>query len=302
MFLVLGRTIRESFRNFWRNGWLSVAAVSVMIFSLFTISVLFVITETGSNILRNVQERVNVSIYFKSDVSEENISKAKIDLESYSEVASVEYVSKEKALEDFKSNNVNEPAIVKSLEELGENPLLASLVVKAKSPDQYESVSAYLAEASFKEDISRVNYGKNKEIIEKLNRIVAEIKKIGSILAVLLAGISILIIFNTIRITIYTHRQEIEVMRLVGASNTFIRLPFIFEGIIYGAIASVISMGLLFLSVRFTAQYFPSVVLPENLFSFYLKNFALLLGMQLAIGTFLGIFSSIIAMRKYLRI
>lgn len=302
MFLTLGRTIRGGWNNFFRNGNLSVAATSVMLLCLFTISSLYILVLTADNILQNMQEKVNISIYFKASVSEESILAAKKDLENFSEIKSVGYVTKEEALENFKKNSAGEPVILQSLEEIGENPLLSYLVVQANNANEYETVGKYVEGASFKDDISRVNYGKNKEVIDRLNNIVAEVRKIGLGVTGLFSIISLLIISNTVRITIYTHRKEVEVMRLVGASNTFIRLPFIFEGIIYGLVASIISMLLLFITLKsshqFTARLIPSV----NLISLYLSNFFTIFGMQILIGAFLGTLSSWFAIRKYLKI
>ncbi len=302
MFLTIRRTIKGGWNNFFRNGYLSVAAVSVMLLCLFTVSSLYVIVLTADNVLQNMQEKVNVSVYFKSSVPEESILKAKQDLENYSEIKSVEYVTKEQALENFKKNSASEPVILQSLDEIGGNPLLSYLIIQANDPNQYEMVGAYLGNASFKDDISRVNYGKNKEVIDRLNSIVAEVRKIGLGVAGLFSIISLLIIFNTVRITIYTHRKEVEVMRLVGASNTFIRLPFIFEGIIYGLVASIISTLLLFIALksseRFTTHLIPSV----NMISLFLSNLVVIFGMQLLIGALLGSISSWFAIRKYLKI
>ncbi len=302
MFLILGRTIKESLINFWRNGWLSVAAVSVLVLSLFVVGAVFTMGMVADNVLKNVEGKVNVSVYFKSDVSEEKIAQNKKDLESFKEISSIEYISKDKALEIFKRDNVDEPVIMQSLEEIGENPLLASLVIKANNPSQYQSISDYVSNASFKDDVSRINYGKNKDLINRLNGIIFQSKKIGLVVAGIFGAVSILIIFNTIRITIYTHKQEIEVMRLVGASNMFIRLPFIFEGILYGVIASLIASLILMIAIKFINVYASSVVSSGNLFTFYLSHALYVLGLQIAIGAFLGITSSWIAMQKYLKI
>jgi cell division transport system permease protein len=302
MLLTLGRTIKSGWVNFYRNGYLSVAAVSVMLLCLFTVSSLYIIVLTADNILQNMQEKVNISVYFKASVSEEAILNAKKNLDNFSEIKSVEYITKEQALENFKKNSATEPVILQSLEEIGENPLLSYLVIQANNANQYDLVGEYLQNASFKDEISRVNYGKNKEIIDRLNGIVAEVRKIGLGIAGLFSIISLLIISNTVRITIYTHRKEVEVMRLVGASNNYIRLPFIFEGIIYGFVASVISTLLLFIvlktSQRFTTHLIPSV----NLVSLYLSNLLVIFGMQILIGAFLGTLSSWFAIRKYLKI
>jgi cell division transport system permease protein len=302
MFLTLRRTIRGGWNNFIRNGYLSVAAVSVILLSLFTVSSLFIIVLTADKILLNMQEKVNVSVYFKASVSEESILNAKKDLDNFSEIKSVTYVTKEQALENFKKNSASEPVILQSLEEIGENPLLSYLVIQANDATQYDMVGEYLANASFKDDISRVNYGKNKEIIDRLNNIVAQVRKIGLGVAAFFSIISLLIIFNTVRITIYTHYKEVEVMRLVGASNTFIRLPFIFEGIIYGFVASVISMLLLFAMLKSSQEFTNRLIPSVNMISLYLSNFALIFGMQILIGAFLGAVSSWFAVRRYLKI
>lgn len=301
MFLALKRTFKEGLVNFWRNGWLSVAAVSILTLSLFIAGILFVVLAASGNVLKNVEDRVNVSVYFKADTPEERIMATKSDLENYSEIKSVEYISRDQALEDFKRNNADEPVIMKSLEEIGGNPLLASLIVKANNPNQYEVISEYVTNASFKDDVSRVNYGKNKEVIDRLNGIISEVRKVGLGLAIAFAIISILITFNTIRITIYTHKSEIEVKRLVGASNPYIRIPFVLEGVMYGLAAAILSMLILFLVVKLSAPHVSFLAL-NNIISFQTSNLLLLVGVELFLGVVLGVISSWIAVRKYLKV
>lgn len=302
MLLTLKRTFKEALTNFFRNGWLSLATVSILILSLYVVSVIYVVTLTVDGVLKNVQEKVNISIYFKPDVTEAKIAEMEKYLKDYMAVKSVDYVSKDQALADFKRNNADEPVIMQSLQEIGENPLQASLVVKANSADQYQNVVDYINKSDYKDDIGRINYAKNKEIIDKLNHIIATIRKVGITLSIIFAAIAILVIFNTIRITIYTHRHEIEIMRLVGASNSYIRWPFAFEGIIYGLAASLVSMVILFATIKFMAPYVSSVIPSENLVVFYLSHFWKIFSIQLLVGSFLGISGSWIAMQKHLKI
>jgi len=302
MLLVIGRTFKEAMSNFFRNGWLSLAAVTVLILSLYILSLMFVVTKTANGILIDVENKVNVSVYFKSDASDERMRALQNELEKNTDVASVEFVSREKALENFKKNNANEPIIIKSLEEIGDNPLLASLVVKANNQTKYETIVSAISGSNYKEDISRVNYGKNKEIIDRLNKIITEIKKFGLGLVALFSVISVLIVFNTIRITIYTHKNEIEVMRLVGASNTFIRLPYVFEGILYGLIATLISTVLVFVTIFLVNSKISTILTSQNLLSVFYHNILIIIGVQLAVGILLGVVSSMIAIRKYLKI
>ncbi len=302
MFLTFIRTIKEAWSNFLRNGWLSVAAVSVMFFSIFIISILFIVGVTADGVINGIQNKVNVSVYLKSDVSEDKIMEIKQEMERFDVVKSVEYISKEKALENFKESNKDEPRILQALEEIGSNPLLPALIIKSNDSSKYDLISEYISNASFKEDVSRVNYGKTKEIISKLNAVILDVKMTGMVLAGIFALISILIIFNTIRITIYTHKQEVEIMRLVGASNSYIRIPFIFEGIIYGLIAMIICMAVLFAVLKFASPYITKLIPTENIISLYVENIWKLLAIQFLSGVFLGILSSWIAVRKYLKI
>jgi cell division transport system permease protein len=147
-----------------------------------------------------------------------------------------------------------------------------------------------------------VNYNKNKDLIDKLNSVIATIQRVGISLGILFAAISLLITFNAIRITIYTHKQEIEIMRLVGASNMFIRMPYIFEGIIYGVAGSIASMLILFISLKFVTPYITSAIPTGSLVGFYMSNFWMILGYQMLLGSFFGILGGVMAMRKYLKV
>jgi cell division transport system permease protein len=236
---------------------------------------------------------------------------AKENFSKLAEIKSIDYISREKALEDFKAKNANEPVILKSLEEIGENPLLSSLIIRANQADQYQKIAEYItSRAEFKNDISRINYNKNRDRINSLNDGFKRIKKVGFALATIFAIISILIIFNTIRITIYTYKQEIEVERLVGSSNMFIRLPFIFEGITYGIIAAFFASAFLLVTVKLFNPHTSSIIIFGNssviafgdLLRFYKSEIFMIFGIQVAVGTLLGILSSWIAIRKYLKI
>lgn len=303
MFVAISRTIKEGLRNFVRNGWLSVASISILVFSLYVASVLFMTTMAANQIIENIQNKVNITVYFKTDVSEERIQEIQGQVENFEEINSVEYISKEKALEEFKRNNADEPAIMQSLEEIGGNPLLSSLIINAEDANDYDYIARFIEEESdFKNEISRVNYGRNKEVISKLNNIINQVEKFGLIVVGIFFAISILITFNTVRITIYARKDEIEVMRLVGASNIFIRMPFVFEGIIYGLIAAIISTGLIYGTLEGLNFYVSGSAFIEGLKNYFFSSFWILLGFQAILGVLLGVISSFIAIRRYLKI
>jgi cell division transport system permease protein len=302
MLRIIKRTINEAFKNFLRNGWLTFATSSILTLSIYTLSILLIITLASNVLIKNIQDKANVSVYFKQDVPEETIANIKKEIEKNNLISSVLYISKEQALEDFKNNNASEEIILKSIEQIGENPLLSSLVIKTHNPGQYQAVYEYLNAANFSPEISRINYVKNKEIIDKLNVLIGKIKKIGLGIVLLLALISILITFNSIRITIYNRHEEVEIMRLVGASNSFIRLPYVFEGMLYSLSAAAVSIILVFVTTRLVSPTISSSLIGMSFINFFWKNFWLILGLQIFAGSILGIVSSMIAIRKYLKV
>lgn len=299
--LKLWRTLKEGFQNFIRNGWLSVATISILTISLYLISLTFMIGITTDLLLKNVQDKINISIYFNPAVEEGDVIAIKNNLQSFKEVKSIEYVSKEKALEEFMQMGNNDPAIKQALDEIGENPLLASLVIKANQSDQYDIINKAIENSEFRENISRINYDKNKIIIERLNKIVAFSKEIGMILGLIFILIAVLITFNAIRITIYSHKQEFEIERLVGASNLYIRMPFIFEGIFYGFSASIVSAILLLITAKLISSFVERTISQDNVMSLYLSNFWQIFGILFVMGILLGVISSFIAIRRYLK-
>jgi cell division transport system permease protein len=299
--LKLWRTLKEGFQNFIRNGWLSVATISILTISLYLISLTFMIGITANLLLRNVQEKINISIYFNPSIEESEILSIKNKIQNYQEIKSVEYVSKNQALDEFMAFGNNDPSIKQALDELGDNPLLASLVIKANQSDQYDTINQALEKSDFREEISRINYDKNKVIIERLDKIIKFSKEIGIILGIIFVLIAVLITFNAIRITIYSHKQEFEIERLVGASNLYIRMPFIFEGIFYGFSASIVSAIMLLITAKLVSNFVQKAISQGDVMSLYLANFWYIFGILFTLGILLGVVSSFIAIRRYLK-
>ena len=301
------RIVRTGFFNFWRNGTVSLASVLIMTVTLMVIGLIIfsgAILDTSLNELRN---KVDINVTFVPTAEEGEILAIQHSLESLPEVSQITYVSREEALEAFKERHQNDQAILAALDELSENPLGATLNIKAKDPSQYESVAEFLQGSNTlsKEGvpiIDKINYFQNKIAIDKLTRIIGSADKLGVAITILFAVISILIAFNTIRLTIYIARDEISVMRLVGASTAYIQGPFVAVGIIYGAVAAIITL-LLFLPITFwlgkaTANFFVGL----NIFSYYLGNFPQIFLLIVGSGIAIGAVSSALAIRRYLKV
>jgi cell division transport system permease protein len=302
MFLTLKRTLGEALKNFFRNGLMSFAALGIMTFSLYLIGMLIFLSLAGNLIFKSLEEKADISVYFKPDIKEEVILEAKNEIEKNNQVLSATYISKDEALVNFKAENANEPIILESLEEIGENPLLASLTIQAKNPAQFPSIYEAISQSAWSENLSRINYEKNKELIDKITASVSTAKKVGLTLGIIFCFISILIIFNAIRLTIYNQKQEIEIMRLVGASNAYIRWPYIFEGIFYALAGTILALLFAILTIKLANPYFSPKILGQSLSGFFWQNSLNIFSLQLLLGIILGVFSSLIAIRKYLKI
>jgi len=300
--LKIVRTFKEGCVNFYRNGWLSFATVSMLAISLYIISVTATLGFTANLVIASLQDKINVSVYFNSGVSEERIVEIKNKLAQYDEIKSVDYVSKEKALEELIDLSGGTDTINKALEEIGENPLLSSIVIRANDPEQYGKIVESIGNSFFKDDISVINYEENKSVIDRLTNMILMLRKSGLIFGLVFVFVSVLITFNAIRITMYSHRQEFEVMRLVGASNLYIRMPFVFEGVLYGLVAGAVVMIFLFATSYFISPLTDGNIPQGNLLDVYFGNFFIILGGLFTGGILLGVISSFIAIKRYLKV
>ena len=300
--VTLSRIIKYGWQAFLRNGWLSVSTIGIMILALIVFEGLILFNIIANGAAESLQEKIDISVYFKSNVSEDSILNIKRSLEGLTEVKIVDYVSREEALEDFKTRHAGEDVITQTLEELEENPLLASLNIKANDPRKYDEIAKYLEEQSLKDLIDKVTFAQNQIVINRLNNLVEIIKKGGWGLTIFLAFLAAMVTFNTIRLAIFSASEQINIMRLVGASNSFIRGPYIIEGIVYGIIAAVISFLIFSPLINLASPYISSFIPEVGLKDYYQNNFIKLMFYQIAFGIGLGILSSAIAIRRYLRV
>lgn len=303
----LRRIIQAGFFNFWRNSTVSLASVLVMMVTLLSIGVISFSGAILETSLAELRDKIDVNVTFVPTAAEADVLAIKETVESLPEVLLVTYASKDEALETFKERHKNDQSILSALDELGYNPLGAVLNIKARDPSQYASVAEFLSgDGTLSKSgitiIDRINYFENKTAIDRLTNIISSADKLGFTLTIVLAVISMLIAFNTIRLTIYIAKDEISVMRLVGASMSYIQGPFVVVGIIYGAVAGILTL-LLFLPITYylagaTESFFGGF----DLFSYYLRHFLELALIILLSGVLIGGVSSMLAIRKYLRI
>ena len=301
MFTVISRIFHFGFKNFWRNGWLSTATVAIMTLALFVFASLVMFGVVTDKAASSIQDKIDISVYFKTNTSEDQILNIKQSLEGLSEVQNVEYISRDQALEIFKANHANDPTISQAVSQLDANPLEASLNVKAKSPNQYADIASYLSSDSLSPYIDTVSYTQNQQVIERLAKIVAAVETGGYAITFILALIAGLVVFNTIRLAIYSNREEIGVMRVVGASNALVRGPYVIEGMLCGAIAAVASLIIALPAVYLVSPYLDIFIPGLGLFHYFYSHIGRLLIYELLFGVIIGALSSFFAVRRYLR-
>ncbi len=306
-FTKLKRVIKSGFISFWRNGSVSLAAVLVMIVTLSVILSLVLVGILLNSTLTGIKDRVDINVYITKTAEEPQILALKTALEKLPQVLTVSYQSRDEALVEFKARHQNDELILQALDEVSDNPLRASLTIKAVDPSQYETIANFLVSyADQTQDqgkiIDKANYPNNKDAIDALSRIIASTKKLGLSLAIIFGFIATLITFNTIRLAIYVSRDEIAVMRLVGASRAFIRGPFIIAGLMYGIVATVSTMLIYWPIAKWMGPITVDIGTGINLYDYYTSHVFYLFGVIILISLVLGAVSSFLAIKRYLKV
>ncbi|MDO8556863.1 MAG: permease-like cell division protein FtsX [Candidatus Jorgensenbacteria bacterium] len=299
--VTLSRIIKYGLQAIWRNGLLSASTISVMILAALVFEGLIIFNVVGKSAVQSIQDKIDISVYFKSNTPEDTILGIKRSLEGLNEVKSAEYISREQALEDFKAKHATDDAIKQALDELTSNPLLASLNVKAKDPHEYSTIADYLQNPSLKDNTEKITYAQNQTVIERLIALVDTLKGAGILLTIFFAFLAVMVSFNTIRLAIFSNSEQLSIMRLVGASNKFIQGPYIVEGCFYGFISAVISFVILIPIVGFLSPYLHSFIPELDLAVYFRNSYVLLFFYQLLFCIIVGILSSSIAIRRYLK-
>jgi len=302
MFTALFRIIKYGIQGFKRNSWLSVTTIVVMTLTLLVFIGLILFSVLTSNTIDLLKEKIDISVYFKNETAEDDILKIKRSLESLAEVKIIEYISRDEALLIFKERHKDDTTISEAIDVLETNPLSASLNIKAKDPKDYPVITAYLNNENLKEQVEQVSYNQNQVVIDRLATIVDTVQKSGMVLILILSLVAVLVSLNAIMLAIHSTRDEIGIMRLVGATNMFIRGPYIVQGIFYGLISGILSIVFIAPIIYFSTPYIEMITPEINLWVYLMSHLFSLTGYQVIFGILLGSISSSIAVRKYLKL
>lgn len=304
MFLSFARVARLALQQFHRNLWLSIATITLLVLPLLAINMIISLGAVAEAATQAVQDKIDVSIYFKPAVANETVENTVGELKKLSEVKEVVLIPKEGSLERFKERHKGDQIILESLAELGDNPFGATLAVKAHDPEQYQRILAFLEDPKYSELIEEKNFDDHRLVIGKINTLMRNIRSFGSVVATIFGVIAVLIVINTVRVAVYTHRGEIGVMRLVGAGNWFIRGPFLMEAFLFSLVAVLFTAAIVYPSLTFIQPRLNMLFdgMKVSLVSYYNAHFLAIFGTQLLTVFVLTVLSSFFAVRRYLKV
>ena len=299
------RVIKFSIQDMVRNIWLSLVTLMILVLALFSINLLLAVKVLGSSTISAVKNKIDVNLYLKTDAAEDRILALKAKVSQLEAVRQVDYISKQAAAETFREKNKNRPEILQTLIELGKNPLSPSLVIKPKDVNNYNELIASLNKID-DDIIESRDFEDYQTVLVKTNNITQKASQVGLTVSLLFILITVLVVYNTARVAIYTHRREIGIMKLVGASTWFIRAPHLISGIIYAflgvAIIIVILYPFLGLIQPYLSSFFYGLDFEVNILSYYNSNFFTIFGLEFLAAALVNLLASLVAVGKYSKV
>lgn len=295
------RFLKLALQNFFRNFWLTFTSVIIMFLMLFCLSLLYNFNLIGQQILTGLKDKMDLGIYLNQNVDQNQVALLVSELENMEEVKKTDFLSSEESLENFKNKHQDDPLILKSLEELGENPFGGLITVKFHNPDDYQKAISVIEKPSYISLIQEQDFYDYQNMIDDFNLINKKITQGGLGIGLLFSLITILIIFTTIKLGALSRQKEIKIMRLVGASAWTIRRPFLVEGGLYALIAWILNLGaVLSLAYFLQPRLQQFLELDSNLFSYLQSAFYFWAGLLL-FSLIISLIGSSLAIKKYLR-
>lgn len=299
----LRRSFLFALQSFWRNIWLSLATIFVIFLAMVSVNFLIALNALSDAAVRSVQDRIDVTVFFKQDTKESKIAEIKSRLETLASVKDIVYRSPAENLEIFKQRHAGDENIQETLQELSDNPLGATLIIRSKSLDGYPEILKAVDNPAYADLIEEKSYDDNQTVIARINTIAGGLKSGGLIISLIFVVIAVLIIYNTVRIAIFTHQNEISIMKLVGAGNWFVRAPFIIESILTGILACLFSTAavfpLFFLAQPTLSGFFGSAI---DLAGYFTAHAPVIFGGQILAIVLINVISSSLAIHRYLKV
>lgn len=303
--LQIWRIIQAGGRNFIRNAWLSTAATAVMTVTLTIVLISFISNSALTSTIKGVTDKITLSIYLKDGISSQQQDYIRQRLDATGNVQDIAYVSKEEALARFREKNKHNPLQLQAIDIAG-NTLPASFEVRVKDRNKLDDVVKVTSLPAVRPLLDEKNpaslAGSRKDAIDNIIRGSNFVIQLGMVASVIFVVISTLIIFNTIRMAIFTRRDEIEIMKLVGATKWFIRGPFLVESALYGIIAAFIATSLAYTGLLGFGPKLTNYIDVQSTIDLFRTYPAVIIMGEMFLGICIGAFSSLLAMSRYLKL
>ncbi len=294
------KIIKLAFQNFFRNFWLSLTSIVIILLMLFTLTLLYSISILGTQALNNIATKMDLGIYFKDNIDQNELNALKIELKNCDEIKEINYLSPEESLVQFKEKHQEDSIILNSLEELNENPLGAVISIKFQNPAEYQRTMGIINQEQYQGLIHDQNFYDYEELIKIFNKFNKKIYQVGLIISGLFLLIAILVIFTAIKLGAISRKKEIRIMRLVGASSWFIRAPFLIEGSLYAIVAWLLNIGIIWPLSIFIQPQIKNFLQMDFSISLYLQNQSFEFWTALLIfAVIVSMIASTLAINKY---
>lgn len=296
------RIIKFGLQDITRNVWLSIVTITILLLALLSINTLLTVRVVSDNAVNAVKEKIDISIYLNPDAPDDAITSLRERLAAIDGVKRVNYTSKQAALEAFRSRYSGNPDILQALRELGNNPLSPSLAIIPSNFDNSANLINKLRQID-SDIIESRDFSDNTAIVNKIQNITNRVNQVGLIIILIFVLTSLLVVYNSIRVAVYTHRKEIEIMRLVGASNFFVYMPFVFAAFLYAFLSTMIMIAIFYPFLTLLQPYLEVFLsgYNVNLLSYFVYNFWPIFGSQFGAIFIITLFATLFAVRRYAR-
>ena len=304
MWISFARIIKFSLQDIGRNIWLSLVTIVILVLTLFSVNLLLAVRAISSTAVSTIKEKIDMSIYLKPNAPQDRIAFLQAKLSEIPNIAEVRFVSKDEALLNFSKNYQKDSKISEALRELGgTNPLSPSLVIRPNNLTDFNSLIPSLQQVK-DPIIESSDFNNHKEIIEKIDAVTKKVSDAGLLVSMIFVVITLLVIYNTARVAIYTHRSEINIMRLVGASNWFIRGPFLVSSLIYTMIGMTALVGIFYLFLNLLQPYLETFFASYNfnIISYFSGNFLAIFGAEFVIAALVNFLAAWWAVGRYTKV
>lgn len=309
MFTSFLRVMKFAFQGFWRNIWLSIINITILVLTLFIINFLIGFNLLADNAIKVINEKIDVSLYFQQNVSSEKITEIKNKIAESYYIEDVVYISSETALNDFEKRHADDEDIIGALNELKSDDgqiFSSSLKIKAKDMAMYDDILDELQDSQYRNlfEIDEMEFQDYSQMTNRLHDISNKVKLIGYVISLIFIIIALMMVYNTIKIATYIHREEIGIMKLVGATDNFIKIPFLVEIILYNLIALIIVIILFYTFLSIVSPFINTLFTdyPFNIVGYFNNNFIWIFLSQFIIMSLFSVISSLIAIKKFMKI